>query len=440
MSRSAGSLRPGVIESILRDTGPGVLAELTRRTGQFDLSEDAVQEALLAAATQWPRDGLPDSPYRWLLTVAGRRLTDLIRADAARRHREDTLELSLTTPGADQERPLDHDTSLELLILCCHQSLSEPSQIALTLRSVAGLTTAQIAHAFLVSESTMAQRISRAKKTLADAGARFSMPSASELPDRLAAVLHTVYLVYNEGHTASSGEHLLHVDLCAEAVRLTRKLQRARPEDGEVAGLLALMLFGDARRPARIDTAGALVPLEEQDRALWNQDLIGEGVALLTSALTAAPVGPYQLQAAIAAVHCEAADTASTDWPEILGLYAFLEELSPGPVVAMNRAVAVARVYGPRAGLRVLEELDGDRSLTAQHRLLAVRAHLLEELGDTEQAHSAYLGASRRTTSMPERRYLEQRAAGLSSVIRTANSRSVGPAPATTPPGGSPPS
>ena len=401
---------PGALEGLLRDLAPRVLGDLTRRSGQFDLSEDAVQEALLAAATQWPGTGIPENPRSWLLTVATRRLTDLIRADSARRRRETTSDVSVTAPAADDDRAADRDDSLRLLFLCCHPALSEPSQIAVTLRSVAGLTTAQIAHAFLVPEATMAQRISRAKKILADHGARFQMPSTEEFPGRLGAVLHVLYLIFNEGYTASSGPDLLRVDLSSEAIRLTRALHQALPGDGEVTGLLSLMLLTDARRPARIDANGALIPLGAQDRADWNHGMIAEGITLITAALNSAPLGPYQIQAAIAAVHSEAPDTAATDWPQILGLYALLEQISPSPVVTLNRAVALAEVYGPDAGLRLLAGLDGDRKLASQHRLYAVRGHLHEMAGDRDAARAAYLAAARRTTSLPEKRYLERKA------------------------------
>ncbi len=401
------------LEALLRQLAPRVLADLTRRSGQFDLSEDAVQEALVNAAAQWPATGIPDNPQGWLFTVAHRRLTDLIRAVSARRRREISAfvaDLALQEGGIESTA---HDDSLELLILCCHPALSPPSQIALTLRSVAGLTTAQIAAAFLVPEATMAQRISRSKKTLADAGARFQMPTADELPDRLGAVLHVLYLIFNEGYATTGGPDLLRVDLSSEAQRLTAALHRVRPGDGEVTGLLALMLLTDARRPARVDADGALVPLGNQNRALWNHSRIEEAAALLTTALTSAPLGPYQVQAAIAAVHAEAQDVATTDWTEILGLYALLEQIAANPTVSLNRAVALAMVYGPQAGLRMLDTLSGDKRLTGQHRLHAVRAHLAEMAGDVEVARTEYLTAARRTTSLPEKRYLERQAANV---------------------------
>jgi len=403
-----------MLESLLRDLAPRVLSDLTRRSGQFDLSEDAVQEALLAAATQWPGAGIPGNPRAWLLTVASRRLTDLIRADSARRRREMAPDVTVTAPAADADHTGDRDDSLQLLFLCCHPALSQASQIALTLRSVGGLTTAQIAHAFLIPEATMAQRISRAKKILAEQGARFQMPSAEEFPARLGAVRHVLYLIFNEGYTASSGPDLIRVDLSFEAIRLTRALHQVLASDGEVTGLLSLMLLTDARRPARIDGNGALVPLAAQDRTAWNHGMIAEGIALVTAALSSAPLGPYQIQAAIAAVHSEAPDTAATDWPQILGLYALLEQISPSPVVTLNRAVALAEVYGPDAGLRLLDGLDDDRNLASQHRLPAVRGHLHELAGDRDAARDAYLVAARRTTSLPEKRYLERKAATLS--------------------------
>ena len=397
------------IEDELRAYAPQVLTALTRRHGDFGRCEDAVQEALLAAATQWPRTGVPDNPRGWLLTVAGRRLTDEIRADAARRRREQAAEVTAPPAGAVSSR----DDSLILLLLCCHPSLSAPSQIALTLRSVGGLTTAEIARSFLVPEATMAQRISRAKKTLAEAGAQFRMPGPGERPARLAAVLHVLYLIFNEGYTASAGPQLLRVDLTAEAIRLTRQLHGALPADGEVAGLLALMLLTDARPPARVGAGGALIPLGDQDRSAWHRPLIDEGIALISRALAGAPLGPYQVQAAIAAVHAEAASTESTDWAQILGLYALLEQLAPNPVVTLNRAVALAMVRGPQAGLALLDALDDDQRLATGHRLVAARAHLLEMAGQPAAARDAYLAAARRTTSQPEKRYLERHAAAL---------------------------
>lgn len=408
-----------VVEGLLREHAPQVLAALVRRHGMFDLCEDATQEALLAAATQWPAEGVPANPRGWLMTVAARRLTDQIRSDAARRRREhdDARHAAasgpLWSPAPDEQVDDDRDDSLTLLFLCCHPDLSPPSQIALTLRSLGGLTTTQIARAFLVPDATMAQRISRAKAALAHAGARFEMPSAEELGQRLDAVMRVLYLIFNEGYTAASGPDLLTVDLTTEAIRMTRQLRSALPDHSEVAGLLALMLLTDARRSARLGPSGELIPLVEQDRALWDQTLIAEGVAIVTTALAAGPPGPYQVQAAIAAVHDEAPDVASTDWVEILGLYAVLERLEPNPVIALNRAIALAMVSGPSAGLRAIEHLADDPRVARGHRLPAVRAHLYEMAGDLAAAREEFLAAARRTTSQPEKRYLEHKAALL---------------------------
>jgi RNA polymerase sigma factor (sigma-70 family) len=406
------------LESLLRELAPQVLGTLVRRYGQFDACEDAVQEALLAAATQWPEEGIPDNPRGWLITVASRRLTDEIRGDSARRRRE-AATAALVPPEALVTRPPDvdgepeQDDTLTLLFLCCHPSLSPPSQVALTLRAVGGLTTAQIAHAFLVPEATMAQRISRAKASIKGAGARFSLPPEHERADRLRVVLHVLYLVFNEGYTATSGPELQQAELTREAIRLTRDLHRLLPEDGEVTGLLALMLLTDARRAARTRADGSLVPLAEQDRALWDRASIVEGVALITHALSNARLGPYQLQAAIAAVHDEAPRAEDTDWREILALYELLATVSPNPMVTLNRAVALAMVDGPQAGLDLLATLDTDDRVSKHHRVDAVRAHLQEMAGDVAAARDSYRLAARRTTSVPERRYLEARAARL---------------------------
>jgi RNA polymerase sigma factor (sigma-70 family) len=402
------------IEDLLRELAPQVLGAILRRYGRFDASEDAVQEALLAAATQWPDAGIPDNPRGWLIAVASRRMTDQLRADLARERREATAAAflppdALTAPAPDDLLP-DEDDTLTLLFLCCHPSLSAASQLALTLRAVGGLTTAEIARAFFVPEATMAQRISRAKATIRDSGAPFSLPPAAERAARLAVVLHVLYLVFNEGYTATSGPDLQRTDLTTEAIRLARDLHRLLPSDGEVTGLLALMLLIDARRPARALADGSLVPLAEQDRSLWSRPFIDEGVALISGTLATAVIGPYQLQAAIAAVHDEAPTAADTDWSEIVALYSLLAQIAPNPMVALNQAVAIAMVEGPRAGLARLDELADDDRLASGHRLDAVRGHLLEMAGDAAGAREAYQAAARRTTSHPERRYLEARA------------------------------
>ena len=390
------------IEEQLRGLAPRVLGTLVRRYGRFDACEDAVQEALLDAALQWPRDGVPANPRGWLLTAAHRRLIDELRSDGARRRREERLAHE-PLPG----EVTDADDTLELLFMCCHESLTPASQIALTLRAVGGLSTTEIASAFLVPESTMAQRISRAKATIRTAGARFGPPAPGALP----VVLHVLYLIFNEGYMASSGARVARVELSTEAIRLTREVHRRLPDEGEVAGLLALMLLTDARRPARTRTDGSLVALAEQDRRLWDRAKITEGVSLVEESLAHKPGGPYQLQAAIAAIHDEAASAAATDWPQILALYELLERMTPGPVVTLNRAVAAGMVHGPRAGLELLKPLD--EPLRGHHRLAAVRAHLLELAGDEAGARAAYELAARLTTSIPERRYLEARLQAL---------------------------
>ena len=401
-------------EELLRTLAPRVLGALVRRYGQFDACEDAVQEALLAAAVQWPEQGVPDNPGSWLYTVAGRRLTDEWRSERARRDREAAVATKepAVAPGPGEQPPAEDDT-LKLLLLCCHPALSTASQIALTLRAVGGLTTAQIAAAFLVPETTMAQRITRGKQRIKAAGARFSMPPAGELAERLRVVLHVLYLIFNEGYTASSGPDLLRADLTAEAIRLTRALHRLLPDDGEVTGPLALMLLTDAHRAARTGLGGALIPLAEQDRTRWNRAAIEEGIELVSDALRRSPPGPYQLQAAIAAVHAEAGRAEDTDWPQIVGLYRLLSQLAPNPMVTLNQAAAVAMVDGPRAGLELLGTLDAEERTAGHHRLAAVRGHLLELAGDRDAARDAYREAARRTTSLPERRYLEARAARL---------------------------
>ncbi|MFA1537608.1 RNA polymerase sigma factor [Actinomadura monticuli] len=405
---------PPAVEDLLRTLAPQVLGTLVRRHGAFDACEDAVQEALLAAAVQWPEEGVPENPRGWLLTVATRRLTDQWRSERARRDREAAVAArEPAEPPLAADPPDDGDDTLTLLFLCCHPALSPSSQVALTLRAVGGLTTAQIARAFLVPEATMGQRVSRAKQKIKAAGARFRMPPAAERDERLRAVLQVLYLVFNEGYTASGGPELQRTDLTAEAIRLTRALRALLPGDGEVAGLLALMLLTDARRPARTGRGGLLIPLTEQDRTLWRRDAIEEGTALVTEALTWSPPGPYQLQAAIAAVHAEARRPEDTDWPQILALYRLLAHLAPNPMVTLNEAVALAMVDGPSAGLGLLRTLDGDERMARHHRLAAVRAHLLEMTGDRGAAREAYREAARGTTSLPERRYLESRASRL---------------------------
>ena len=411
------------VEDLLRELAPRVLGRLARRHARFDACEDAVQEALLAAATRWPAEGVPNNALSWLIAVAHRRLIDEVRSEQTRRHREVTVARLAASdqsgmPAPDEDQPPQHDDTLSLLFLCCHPVLTPASQIALALRAVGGLTTAQIARAFLVPEATMAQRISRAKQTIRASGIRFEMPPDGQRAERLRVVLHVLYLVFNEGYTATSGPHLQRTELAEEAIRITRMVHRLLPADREVAGLLALMLLTHARRAARAGPDGSLVLLAEQDRELWDREAIDEGVALITRALARGPLGPYQLQAAIAAVHAEAPQAEDTDWRQIVALYELLERIAPSPVFTLNRAVAVAMVRGPRVGLDLLAAMETDDRLTRHHYLDAVRARLLEMAGDCGAARDAYRLAARRTTSLPEQRYLESRAARLAAAAR----------------------
>ncbi len=401
-------------QHLLRDLAPQVLGALVRRIHDFAAAEDAVQEALVAAATQWPSDGVPENPRAWLIRVASRRITDHVRAESARRHRE-AIVVSLVPPEEQMALAADHgeDDTLELLFMCCHPSLSPASAIALTLRAIGGLTTFEIATAFLVPEATMAQRISRAKRTVQASGIPFEPTDAAERTARLGAVTHVLYLIFSEGYTASAGEELHRSDLSDEALRLTRVLHRLLPDDAEVAGLVALMLLTNARRAARTGPDGELVPLDQQDRTLWDRAAIAEGVALVSATLPRGAVGPYQLQAAIAAVHDEAASTEETDWEQILALYGVLATMSDNPAVSLSRAVATAMVHGPAAGLMQLDALAGDPRLAGHHRLDAVRAHLLERAGDREGAVQHYRRAANLTTSIAERNYLLTHAARL---------------------------
>nr|WP_276572645.1 DUF6596 domain-containing protein [Nannocystis pusilla] len=395
---------------------PQVLGALIRRSRDFATCEDAVQEALLAAARQWPREGVPANPRGWLIHVAARRITDQLRSEAARRRRE-AIVVSLVPPEVQlalaEGDEVGHDDTLVLLFMCCHPALSSASAIALTLRAVGGLTTAEIASAFMVPEATMGQRISRAKQSIKTSGVPFRMPTPEERAQRLAAVLHVLYLIFNEGYTTSSGPALQRSDLASEAIRLTRAVHSLLPDDGEVAGLLALMLLTDARRAARSGPAGELVPLDEQDRGLWDRAAIAEGVALISATLARGQVGPYQVQAAISAVHDEAPRAEDTDWPQILALYEVLLRMADNPMVRLNHAVAGAMVHGPAVGLALLQALDGDPRLAENHRLEAVRAHLLERAGEREAAVAGYRRAAGRTASVPERDYLLMRAARL---------------------------
>ena len=404
-------------EHLLPELAPQVLGAVVRRFGDFAAAEDAVQEALIAASLRWPQDGVPDYPRAWLIQVASRRMLDYLRSETARRLRETAaaMEMEHLAPAADVESATQQDDTVVLLFMCCHPALTASSAIALTLRAVGGLTTAEIANAFLVPESTMAQRISRAKQTIKASGVPFSMPEATERTARLGSVLHVLYLIFNEGYSSSIGPDLQRSDLANEAIRLARAVHHLLPDDGEVAGLLALMLLTDARRLARIGREGELVPLDKQDRTLWDQKAIAEGVALISQTLSRGSVGSYQLQAAIAAVHDEATRGEDTDWPQIMVLYRLLQRMSDNPMVTLNHAIAAAMVHGPATGLKLLEALDADARMAGHYRLNAVRAHLFEMAGDHLSAIAHYRAAARRTTSIPERDYLTMQAARLAS-------------------------
>ena len=410
------------IPRLLRELTPRVLGAVLRRYRGFDAAEDAVQEALLSAAVAWPRDGLPDNPRAWLIQVAFRRLTDVSRSDRARRRREEEVaqefereEALHASTGEPPPGGAEGDETLLLLFMSCHPALTPASAIALTLRSVGGLTTGEIAKAFLVPEATMGQRISRAKKTIQDSAVPFARPMPAEWPERLKTVLHVLYLVFNEGYVSSSGSELQRSDLANEAIRLMREVRRLLPDDAEVAGLLALMLLTDARRHARTGPEGELISLEEQERSLWDRAEIDEGIALVSEALPKRALGPYQLQAAIAAIHDEAPRVEETDWQEIFVLYGVLESMSDNPMVGLNRTIAFSMINGPRAGLERLDELAKDSRLAGNHRVDAVRAHLLERAGDREAAIVHYRAAATQTTSLPEQRYLIARAARLAA-------------------------
>jgi len=405
------------IEQLLRELTPQVLGTVARRFRDFAAAEDAVQEAALAASMQWPRDGLPDNPRAWLTKVANRRMTDQFRSESARRQRE--TELALESAHTLESAPFgfapQEDDTLALLFMCCHPALTPASAIALTLRAVGGLTTSEIARAFLVPESTMAQRISRAKQSIKNSGIRFELPTIKDRAERWRAVLHVLYLMFNEGYASSGGPNLRRADLSREAIRLTRMLLTLQPDDTEVAGLLALMLLTDARRRARTGPEGELIPLAEQDRTLWDKQQIEEGVAFISVTLPKGRVGPYQLQAAIAAIHDEAARAEETDWPQILALYELLGRMSDNPMVSLNQAIAASMVHGPTKGLELLKVLDSDHRIANHHRLDAVRAHLFEMAGDQKAAIKYYHAAAGKTGSLPERNYLLTQAARLSS-------------------------
>ncbi|HWG33754.1 MAG TPA: sigma-70 family RNA polymerase sigma factor [Gemmatimonadaceae bacterium] len=417
--RGTSTNTPEFAEHLLRELAPQVLGVVARKCGDFADAEDAVQEALIAAATQWRAAGVPTNPRGWLYSVAMRRLNDRVRSESARRRRENEAasehahEQPFVSPP-DAELGVMTDDTLVLLFMCCHSALSPSSAIALTLRAVGGLTTAEIASAFLVPEATMAQRISRAKQSIKSSGVAFRMPTDDDLAERLGAVMHVLYLIFNEGYASSSGPDLHRVDLSAEAIRLTRMLRALTPDNGEVAGLLALMLLTDARRAARSGCHGELIPLDAQDRSLWDRQMISEGTALVSSAFASGSVGPYLLQAAIAALHDESPRVQDTDWPQIMALYGVLKRMSDNPMVALNHAIAVAMVDGAEAGLALVSELDTDQKLRGHYRLDAVRAHLYEMIGDDARAVLLYRAAAEGTASIPERDYLNLKAARAS--------------------------
>jgi RNA polymerase sigma factor (sigma-70 family) len=417
------------IEHLLRELAPQVLGVVARRFRDFSSAEDAVQEAMLAAFKQWPQEGIPENPRGWLIRVSLRRMTDTIRSEMARLQRETAMateEVPAIEP-AELETDMDPEDTLVLLFMCCHPALSTSSAIALTLRAVGGLTTAEIANAFMVPEATMAQRISRAKRSIKGSKVPFRLPTPQERRERLPAVLHVLYLIFSEGYASSIGAHLQRLDLAGEAIRLTRSARALLPEDAEIAGLLALMLLTNARRAARTGPREELIPLDEQNRSLWDRAEITEGTDLLTLALSKGAVGLYQLQAAIAAVHDEATRPEDTDWPQILALYELLQRVAPSPMVTLNHAIAVAMVHGPERGLERLRALDSDERLAGHYRLDAVRGHLFEMLGDLERAVQHYRTAATKTTSLPEQNYLMTQAARLEEARKDSKNGSPPP-------------
>ena len=420
MSGDAQSADPvsAAVASAFRDERAIVLATLIRQVGDFQLAEDAVQDAFEAAVTVWRRDGVPANPGAWITTAARRRAIDRLRrnrsvADRAERLAELTrLDAQHVEPSMDDESTIVDDR-LRLVFTCCHPALEMPARVALTLRALGGMTTGEIARAFLVAEPTMGKRIVRAKRKIADARIPYRVPSDEELPDRLRGVLRVVYLIFNEGYAATDGDRLVRGELCDEAIRLGELLCRLMPDDADVWGLLALMLLHDARRAARVDPSGRYVALDDQDRSLWDQDRIGEGVARLERAVRLGPPGEYQLQAAITALQIQAPDTDATDWAQIAELYGALAGLNPSPVVELNRAVAVGLAAGPAAGLELLEPLLADQALERYQPLYAAHADLLSRVGDAAGAARAYERAIALSANAVERAELQRRLGAL---------------------------